>query len=83
MPRIKMTKTCKTCNYGHDEWGKMVKCDLIKILPKKDIVCIDYNQWKMYSRKKINNCVTCFHRDFDHENCRICDNKYNNWKRRR
>ncbi len=85
MPRkkkITMIRNCKTCHHSYNKHGRMIKCDAMHLVPKRKIVCINFDEWKMYNHKKVKNCVTCKNRDVSTVNCSFCDDNFNNWKRR-
>ncbi len=86
MPRkkkITMIRTCKTCHYSYNKQGQMKRCYLKQIVPKKPVVCIDHDEWKMYNHKKVKNCLSCFYRDISSQDCQICNSSFDKFKRRK
>ncbi|MCP4761270.1 MAG: hypothetical protein GY870_05780 [archaeon] len=78
---IIMIRTCKTCHHSYNKHGRMIKCDAMYLVHKRKIVCICYDEWKMYNHKKVKNCITCKDRDVSTVDCSNCNNEFNKWKR--
>ena len=58
-------------------------CREMRIVPKrKTPPCIDYDKWKEYKPKKgIKNCFACCIRDIGGQECAVCNENFNMWRK--